>query len=65
MSEKAIYLTVPLNDTLEILRLLDRIARPEVTYCDDLLPMAQQAVRLSRMQANEAIDIIHKWSMIP
>lgn len=60
--QEGIKITVPLDEILELLRLVTRIEVPDVTYCDDLLPMAQQAVRLSRMYAGDASNILYKWT---
>ena len=57
-----IKITVPLADILELIRLMSRIEMPDVTYCDDILPMAQQAVRLSKMNAGEASNILYGWT---
>ena len=59
--KEEILTTVPQSEIRELLRLMTSIECPDVTYCDDLLPMAQQAVRLSKMRASEASDILYKW----
>lgn len=61
MKQEEIKMTVPLNEIIELQRLMSKIQIPDVTYCDDLLPMAQQAIRLSRRYAERAQDILFTW----
>ncbi|KKK60850.1 hypothetical protein LCGC14_3020230 [marine sediment metagenome] len=56
-----ITITMPLDELNEILQLANAIALPDVTYCDDLLPMAQQAVRLSQRRAQIIQGILFRY----
>ena len=62
MSIDKIYISVPLKDSIELERLMRKIEMPDVTYDDEILLMAQQAIRLSRRYADEAHTIIRKWN---
>ena len=55
-------ITVPLSEIFDLLRLVRRIELPDVTYSEDMLEMAQQAIRLSKRDANEASEILYKWT---
>ena len=61
-TREEIRITVPLDEVLELLGLVSKIEILDVTYCDDLLPMAQQAVRLAQMRAGEASNILYRWT---
>ena len=64
-SREEIKLTVPLSEVLELLKLVTMIEMPDVTYGEDMLVMAQQAVRLNRMKATDASNILYKWYKWP
>ena len=55
-------IAVPLSEILELLRLVTKIEIPDVTYGEDMLVMAQQALRLNKRCAGEASDILYKWT---
>lgn len=57
-----IKVTVPLSELLELLRLITKIEYPSVTYEDNNLVMAQQAIRNSKRYANEASAILYQWT---
>ena len=61
LTEEPISITVPLSEILEILRLVSAIEMPDVTYSEYMLIMAQQALRLNKMRAGDASNILHKW----
>ena len=60
-NQEEVTITLPLDELNEILRLANKIALPDVTYCDDKLVMADQAIRLSRMAANSMQEILFKY----
>ena len=53
---------VQLSEILELQSLLREIEYPNVTYNDDILVMAQQAIRMSRRYAAYAANILYKWT---
>ena len=55
-------IAVPLGEILEVLRLVSKIQVPEVPYCEDMLLMTQQALRSSLRYAEEAGNILYKWT---
>ena len=57
-----VTISVSLSSMLELLRLITHIQCPDVTYCEDNLVMAQQAIRLSKMYASNASDILYEWT---
>ena len=56
-----ISVTVLQSEIHELVELLARIQLPDVTYSDDMLQMAQQALRLNRMKAESANEILYGW----
>ena len=57
-----VEVTIPLEVIDDLLKLLGKIEYPDVTYCDGMLIMAQQAIRLSRRCAYEASALLYKWA---
>lgn len=59
--EDEILVTVRQVEIQELARLLDSIAYPDVTFNEDMLTMAHQAIRLSKLRATEARNILYRW----
>ncbi len=57
-----LMITVPLSEIKQLQRLVIRIEMPDVTYNEDILVMAQQALRLNKINARFAGDILLKWT---
>ena len=60
-NQEELTITMPVDELKEILQLANTIVIPDVTYCDDLLPMAQQAVRVSQRKAQIIQGILFKY----
>lgn len=56
-----IYIEVRVSEVRELERLITKIEIPDVTYSEDVLVMAQQALRLSKLHATTISGILHGW----
>lgn len=56
-----ITVSVTLGEIRELKRLASRIISPDVTYDEDKLCMAEQAIRLNKTAANIMFEILLKW----
>ena len=62
IKQEEVKVTVPLRDLQELLRLVNMIEYPEVTYNSDKLVMAEHAIRRTKLYAEQMEDIITRWS---
>ena len=53
--------SVPQGEIRELLRAMNKIMYPDVTYCEDSLEMANQAIRLNKVFAENGEIILGKW----
>ena len=60
--ENEIRIDVPLWEIQDMIKLITKIQFTDVTYNEDMLVLAQQALRLNKMNANDISETLYKWA---